>query len=199
MANTTTVSTERSPSLFKRLLIWILLAVVGLLAAAGIIGGALEYVGVPVIKTVTDWVMPLPKKHEANGTASSQNALSSQMAVQVAENHSLENQLSLDTQKLQALKAEVKKLEAEQGVQVTDHAAAETEANILVQMDPQKAAAVLENMKFTAAARTIAVMQASDSGQILADVPPQLASKLIAAAALDEKPTVSANTNSATS
>lgn len=199
MANTTTASTERPPSLFKRLLVWILLAVVGVLAAAGIIGGALEYVGVPVIKTVTDWVMPAPKKQETAATANSQNALSSQLAVQVAENHSLENQLGLDTQKLQALKAKVKALQAAQKVQVTDYAAAETEANILAQMDPQKAASVLENMKFAAAARTIAVMQASDSGQILADVPPQLASKLLTAAALDEKPTASVNANSTTS
>ncbi|MDP9728847.1 magnesium transporter MgtE N-terminal domain-containing protein [Alicyclobacillus tolerans] len=175
--------TAGSNSIVKRILIWGLLLILTVLIAVGLIGGALSFVGFPVMKTAQRLFQGKPQTSHSTAAQQEVVSLQSQLSVARSTDNRLQASVDSDIQQIHVLQQEIDKLQSQLKSQISANATAKAESNILIQMDPQSAAAVLEKMTPEEAARTIAQMPASDSGAILADVPPNLASELLSMAA----------------
>lgn len=179
---TTDVATD---SLVRRLVRGVakvlLLVIVPLMAAALLIGGSLQIIGVPVWQTTRSYIYG--QGVQGSTTASVEQSALSQLR---AENATLQKQVTslnsaLSAEKTQAeglksrLHADNVQLSARRSALVT----AKQEASIVTQMDPAAAAQVLVKLPEATAGLVLAVLSPGVSSQVLAQMNPTTAAKLL--------------------
>lgn len=175
----------------SRRLSWVLLVgVIPVIVGIVIIGGALQFVGVPVWQTtlhVAGLNKPVQQNSAQTQTEKQLKSLEAQVKTLTAEKAKLSQANQTLTHQGQQLETQVSTLQKQVQVQTTHIAAGEQEARVLSQMDAQSAASVLQKMGTDKAAWVVASMSPDASGPILQAAPTSFASSVIQQAAVDKQ------------
>lgn len=187
----------RQKTVAHRLLWVVLVVLVPLLVTIGMVGAALQFVGVPVwqdtVKLISHKVHSQPVVNSTPNSAAQVVSLKTQLATLNTKNQSLATQLQTDEAKVSQLQQQNKKLETQLTASTKIRTQALQQASILKGMDPSAAALVLAKLTTKDAATVVAVMSPSDSGPILAQMSPSEAGKLLTMAAQVQFPASTAN------
>lgn len=187
------------PVLLQKLLWALLVIVVPIIAAAGMIGVALQVLGVPVWQTTLQYVGLGPKTALTQtplDTAQNRLTVANDKVVSLTtQEQKLEAQLADANAQAKSLQAQVAELQGQlQGRNNADaEAQAKTEASVLAGMDPNQAAGVLGKMSIDEAASVVANMAATDSANVLAAMDARAAAQILSLAAQKQQAIASAN------
>ena len=173
----------------------LLLVIVPLIAAALLIGGSLQIIGIPVWQTTLSYIRG--QGVQASTTTSAEQSAMSQVKT---ENANLQKQVASLTSALNAEKSQVQglrsqlhadnaQLSAKRSALVT----AKQEASIVTQMDPAAAAQVLVKLPEAEAGLVLAVLSPGVSSQVLAQMNPTTAAKLLQVAGTTNVNTANSN------
>jgi flagellar motility protein MotE (MotC chaperone) len=190
-----TVEHDIQPTWLRKFAWKILVVVVPILAAALMIGVALQIVGVPVWQTTKVY---LGLAHATDASEASQ--LQSQLALEQAKDKALtaqltqlNQQLTSEQQKNENLQGQVQQLQDMLSAKQDSLAHAKKEAAVLAGMDPSAGANLLAKMSIQEAAQVVAQMSTDVSGQILAELDAAKAAQILSMAAQIETSTASDN------
>lgn len=176
-------------------LTWLLLVViVPLLVGVLAIGGALQFIGIPVWQTTLQ-VTGLHKKKSLKPSASNQKVIALQSQVQhlTSQNTQLKQTNLQSKQDNVQLKAKMSILQKQLNVTVNDAKAGQQEAKVLTAMDATAAANILVKMGVAKASWVVAAMSAKTSGKILQNAPTNFTTSVIQNAAADSLKTAKLN------
>jgi flagellar motility protein MotE (MotC chaperone) len=186
------------PVLLQKLLWALLVIVVPIIAAAAMIGVALQVLGVPVWQTTMQYVGLAPKTALTQTPLdTAQNRLTdanTKVASLTDQQQKLQAQLADAQAQAKSLQDQVAQLQGQvQGHSDAD-AQAKTEASVLAGMDPNQAAGVLSKMSIDEASTVVANMSATDSANILAAMDAGTAARILSLAAQKQQANASAST-----
>lgn len=182
-------SNQGSASIGKKLMFFLLVCILPIIIVLAMVGGALQFVGFPVWKTVESMVEPehaLQKPSVLSQEKQEIATLQSKIRVLSAKNDTLSGELLVGQKGSQTLESQISALKGQLATRVKAEASAEIEGTVLVQMDAGPASAVLASMSVQEAGLVVSTMAASDSGSILADLPAAKATQILALASKDE-------------
>lgn len=180
----------------------VLIVLVPSIAAIGMVGAALQLVGVPVWQTTQQLVFHHSSSVTGNASTKSTEAskltkLQQQVAALRSQNQSLKSQLAKSSQHATDLQTKLTLAQNQLSSTASADAAAKKEGQILAQMDPSAAAGVLAKLDTAQAALVLSGLSSDVSAAILADMSPKQAGQLLAAAAKDASSSSAATSSSA--
>ena len=159
----------------------LLLVMVPLVAAALLIGGSLQIIGVPVWQTTVSYIHR--QGVQASTTASAEQSAQSQLKAENANLQkqvaSLNNALNAEKTQEEGLKSQLNADNAQLSAKRSALVTAKQEASIVTQMDPAAAAQVLVKLPEAEAGLVLAVLSPGVSSQVLAQMNPTTAAKLL--------------------
>ena len=190
------VSDEPAQKNAMHRILWVVLVVlVPLLVGTAMVGGALQFLGVPVVQNVMKVIHPSAGTSVQNQISqkTEELKLKAQISTLQSQNQTASAQLKTEEQQVAQLQQTNNQLKKELGIKVNERTKAEQEAEILKGMDPSAAAGVLAKLDPSAAADVIAVMAPADSGPILEAMDPTEAGKLMTLASQVNLPSDTSN------
>jgi|GEM_PF-6002639 len=191
------VSAEPAQKGVMHRIMWVVLVVlIPLLVGGGMVLGALQFLGVPVLQRAQHLFHHTTVSTANQVTQAATDAkLQSQIALLQNQNQKLTTQVQTDNQQLTQLEQTNSQLQQQLNTKLSEKAKAEEEAAVLKGMDPSAAAPVLAGLNAQVAAEVIAVMAPADSGAILGAMSPTEAAKLLTLAGQVNFPPDSATNN----
>jgi flagellar motility protein MotE (MotC chaperone) len=172
-------SAKARPSLLRRLTKTLLLVIVPVIAAAVIVGVSLQVIGVPVLQTTLGYVEGQlgHRTPSASDNAIAQMQSDNQnLRLQVTSLTAKSNQQAAEIAQLQSQLSQTQNLvQAKKGALAT----AQSEAQIVTQMDPAAAAQVVGKLPDSEAGLVVASLSPSAASAVLAAMDPSAAAKLL--------------------
>ncbi len=178
---------EQGPTFLKRIMWFILIAIIPVVVAVALIGVALQIVGVPVWQTTKSVLGINPQSTQVSSvlqvTKQDLATVTAKERLDSSQNAALQQQIRLDQQQIASLLTKSNQMGVSQQSQSSLKLAAKNEAQVLSQMDPDQAAGILAKMQIQQAAAAVASMSPADSGAILSQMAPTTAGSILSLAA----------------